>query len=176
MWSRDSDDEPVLRGQNNYVSWSQGRAEMVPEVPFLSGSSLMGRAGPWLLISDGAGWAPEDSLSSCSSPWPLLLPFIHSLIYSLLTQFTPSPSHSFTHWFIHSPAHSFVCSFTHSFSYSFIHSFIHPLILSLINSLVPPFIPWLTHSQPYPWRASSLGHWPDAKILDTPALDPQDRY
>ena len=126
----------------------------------------MGRAGPWLLINDGAGWAHECSLSSWSSSWPhpavihslthlftthsihsLTQPFIYSLVYS----FTHSLAHSvhsltYSYSFTHSFVCLLICSFTHSFSYSFIHSFIHPLILSFINSLVRPFIHSLTHS------------------------------
>ena len=143
MWSRDSGDEPVLRGQNNYISWSQGRAEMVPGSPFFEWQL------PWWGGRDPGSWSmmKQGGLMSAPSPLgpppgPILLSFIHSLIYSLPTQFTHSPSHLFIHWFIHSlillpiqfthspihihsPTHSFVCSFAHSLIPSVIHSFIH---------------------------------------------------
>ena len=106
----------------------------------------MGRAGPWLLIGDGAGWAHESSLSSCSSPWPHPAEsFIHALIYSLLTQFTHSPSHSSVHWGILSPTHSFPRIFTRASIHSLPDSPIHILTLEELPPLGPdPMLRFLT--------------------------------
>lgn len=126
------------------------------EVPFLSDSSSDGEGGT---LAPDQWWS---RVGSWELPLLLLLPLAPSCWVL----------HSLTHLFT---AHS-VHSLTQSLSYPLGHSFTHSFFPSYIHSCILPLIPRLTHSHPYPRRASSLGHWPNAKILDTPALDTQDRY
>lgn len=129
---------------------------------------LMGRAGPWLLIGDGAGWAHECSLSSCSSSWP------HpAVIHSLTHLFTTHSIHSLTQSFIYSLVYSFTHSLTHSvhsltYSYSFTHSFVCLLICSFTHSFsysfIHSFIYSPTHSFPRKFARSSIHSFPDSLI------------
>lgn len=162
MWIRDSGDEPVLRGQNNYISWSQGRAEMVPGSPFFEWQL------PWWGGRDPGSWSMMEQgglMSAPSPPGPILLSFIHSLIYSLPTQFTHSPSHLFIHWFIHSLI-LLPIQFTHSpiHIHSPTHSFAHLLIHSFIQLLIYSFIYSPTHSFPHKFTHSSIHSFPDSLI------------